>query len=121
MVVLANVATRLQRKLGDPQLISTVELGEEACQFSFEFDLGHQTFGVDLNGEGNARLSRYPASVCDQRGDKRQSHEALKDLAASLVALHDYLLYRPGPSRAARGAVSEPRGAAREDRSTAGL
>ena len=39
MVVFANMATRLQRKLGDPQLISAVELGEEACQFGFELDL----------------------------------------------------------------------------------
>src|SRR5215475_13631834 len=49
MIVLADIAARIERQLRDPQLVFIIKLSQEPSEYTLEFDFGHQPSRVHFD------------------------------------------------------------------------
>src|SRR3954464_14232904 len=91
MIMLAHLTAGSKRELGNPKLVLSVNLSEEAGERRFKLDLRNQAFCIDLYRA--AWGLRYRFVRMHRRGDQRQRREHLQDVSPVLfVAGHEDLL-----------------------------
>src|SRR5262245_7356053 len=86
VVVLADVAARLERQLGHAELVLAVQLGEIARERALEPDLRGEPLGVDADRTGSCRL-RTRLAWPDERAGQRQRREPPEQLTTIVMVL----------------------------------
>ena len=90
MIVLADMAARRERELGDAQLVLAIDLAEEAANRRLKPDLGNEAFGIDL--DRTAASLRAHFGRAHRCRDQRQRRQPLQDFSPLLVLDgHGYL------------------------------
>src|SRR4051812_37495835 len=91
MIMLAHLTPRSKRELGNPELVLSVNLSEEAGERRLKLDLRNQAFRIDLYRAAWGLSYRFIRR--HRQGDPRQRREHLQDVSPILfVAGHKDLL-----------------------------
>jgi hypothetical protein len=75
MIMLAHLTPGSKRELGNPKLVLSIDLREEAGKRRPELDLGDQAFCIDLYRAAWGLRYRFVRMHC--QGDQRQRREHL--------------------------------------------